>query len=1771
MNIINERYQILELIDKSVDGKIYKVMDLEDSKIYSLKLFNKNVDKNYIIEFSNLFFNYTKVIHPNILRDYRFDIINDFNFANRQYFCVYEYIDSSLELSYATLSESDRLKVLEKIIYALKYLHFKNIPYNNLFFNNINIFGKENGEIEVKLSSVANCSQSDASIFSDGLMKKIDSLNRRDRSDILNLAHVSYYLITGKDYQKFPVELELDIKPKYPELYEVMKLSTGPYEDRPKDVDDMWRVLNKTHGISTAFWDKKYYEMLDYKVELIGKDDELIRSEAMIQDFFHNEGRTGSIFIKSGIGNGKSRFLNELKHKLRIKSLNPIYCDLNSGTGSYKGYNFFSSVVKKILEKFPVSYSFVKEYGGDIVKLVPEYMDKWNIKPSETLDGEEEVIKLKSRIISLIMAVAKTNNFVIILDDVDKMNEEDLNTLYELMSITSARRPFLVISINYMPFEYEGNDLIAPYEYIELTSFNHSNTVDYLMKLLYIDFGTAKMLARSTYSLVHGNPKNIKSSINYLIEKGYIYVSDERKYVVKNFDKMKFSYEKDREYVELMDTISRLSLDSVYIAKLFSVYANKFDVFFALQFTKLPPRRFDLAMRDLIRMKIFRKLSSNWGNYYDFFDYRVLSAIYMSLTEEEKVKFHGMCKDFYEEAGDFDDSEFDSYVYHLVNSGNPKKSVEILIKKSGEKSRENKFGEVLDYLAFAKVIVEDLNDTNLSLKLLIEESRALYKFGNVNKLEVVYRNIIKIANSDAYLNYRVYALMQLANLLLYTDRSEEFKNIYAEIKLAKKKKSGYIDRELSYKLDILDLRYYSIIGDMALLISKADILIKDSEKQNLEHINLYCRYYKATNLLISGDYKRLEDELKDLISIAEEKNYLYHLVEFYNYLGELYLYRLYENDLARDYLLKAEKLAGDVGFVWVKCKIYYNLGIAFRNVGDFSSAYDNSRKAEMVAEKTHQKKFLYRCINLDIETLLLLENYEAATNKLDKFEKIAITSVIKPDNSDKYYNLILDAYLSFNYKKFEEVGVKLNFVKQNGFDYFNDEQKISYFKLKFIHAYVNIISGNEDVELIDISVIEKMEIPPFERELFVSLLLTIALVSYALKRFDFFSFIMSVIDRQSYSDYFREKSENEEFLRMIINEEDMMDIKLFAFSNNVKDQSYLWQFYFIIGNMEYDRGNKYETLFFYYEAMNKYYNRLKNFGEIARLEYIKSDVAFNELLNKIIILKEELFGQQVSSVEEMYFNDDPELRDALIHNKTIKNILGAIYIKLSGNYFPTINDYITLMSDDNQRNIENMLLHFMHSTMSERACMIILDEDDNIVDTFNALGGVTPSDFMNCIPVLKKSEDYILIEKNNTSKQNFDCSSDRNLLVFPICRRPSCGNLFRRSDDVVDCDEKVSAYVYLESTMAISEINLEKLTEIRTYDGLYSMVIDNYNLYKKSSVDKLTGVFIRSVVERHVESIISKTENMNYSFSVIMLDIDNFKYVNDNYGHRRGDEILVGLARVLKETLRKKDVVGRYGGEEFIIVINNADQRIGYMVAEKIRAEVESAKLMGQDGELTVSVGVSTYPTDGSNFAKLVENADRALYASKRNGKNRVTSYTEDLSGVSLQGNTFAGVFSTNASENAMKVKAILDISRLVATDFDTKTRLEKALNILMAVVDAREICILFKDRSYMEDISVKKNLDLKDGFKVNGDLKNHIMRIEEAGHYVDWEDENNIKKDNARTDYTTYAFADIVKNGISIGRLAVFSSIKTKEFGYKDYSYIQSLSSVIAGILNDK
>jgi len=160
-------------------------------------------------------------------------------------------------------------------------------------------------------------------------------------------------------------------------------------------------------------------------------------------------------------------------------------------------------------------------------------------------------------------------------------------------------------------------------------------------------------------------------------------------------------------------------------------------------------------------------------------------------------------------------------------------------------------------------------------------------------------------------------------------------------------------------------------------------------------------------------------------------------------------------------------------------------------------------------------------------------------------------------------------------------------------------------------------------------------------------------------------------------------------------------------------------------------------------------------------------------------------------------------------------------------------------------------------------------------------------------------------------------------------------------------------------------------------------------------IDSLTNVFNRRYYLERFKEEIERSRKFNYKFSCLMIDIDYFKGFNDRYGHIVGDAILRELSRTIQETIRQIDLIGRYGGEEFSIILSETDKDAAQFAAERIRLAVQNKHIRVYDEELkiTVSIGISTYPYDGKEIERLIDNADSALYLAKFTGRNRVCAF----------------------------------------------------------------------------------------------------------------------------------------------------------------------------------
>lgn len=213
------------------------------------------------------------------------------------------------------------------------------------------------------------------------------------------------------------------------------------------------------------------------------------------------------------------------------------------------------------------------------------------------------------------------------------------------------------------------------------------------------------------------------------------------------------------------------------------------------------------------------------------------------------------------------------------------------------------------------------------------------------------------------------------------------------------------------------------------------------------------------------------------------------------------------------------------------------------------------------------------------------------------------------------------------------------------------------------------------------------------------------------------------------------------------------------------------------------------------------------------------------------------------------------------------------------------------------------------------------------------------------------------------------------------------------------CAPSAPVNIYFENDIILSGLFILTAWPL----GFYVKIEGQYikRLEGMVNLDGLTEVYNHRYFHDALRSCIGISKQNGEFLSLVFIDLDYFKYYNDLYGHQKGDEVLKRIAELLRESVRKKDIVSRYGGEEFAIILPSTSEDEAMDIAEKIRIKIEDTYFEGQEnqprGNLTASMGVSVYPTKALDDVELLKSADDALYRAKFFKKNRVENYVSIL------------------------------------------------------------------------------------------------------------------------------------------------------------------------------
>ncbi len=305
--------------------------------------------------------------------------------------------------------------------------------------------------------------------------------------------------------------------------------------------------------------------------------------------------------------------------------------------------------------------------------------------------------------------------------------------------------------------------------------------------------------------------------------------------------------------------------------------------------------------------------------------------------------------------------------------------------------------------------------------------------------------------------------------------------------------------------------------------------------------------------------------------------------------------------------------------------------------------------------------------------------------------------------------------------------------------------------------------------------------------------------------------------------------------------------------------------------------------------------------------------------------------------------------------------------------------------------ILSLILQVLTTLVNTQGVSILLvDESDNTLRIAES-HGLSKKDMENFYIYYAKLNEGLFSEILESKKpQFFDGNQELSiplLLTVPLVSR-----------------NKVIGFLNIHSMYKNMLLTEEKIALVYALASQASIAISNAQLFaamrEQAIVDQCTNLFNFRYFQQKLDEEIDTANKTGDSLSLMILDIDHFKHVNDTWGHLYGDQVLKELANLLKRNVRSEDTVCRYGGEEFAIIFPRCDAEITYKIAERIRTRIEETTSNDKRNvfkePLTVSIGIAAYKPD-MNKTALVYRADCALYWSKNNGRNRSHVYDPKL------------------------------------------------------------------------------------------------------------------------------------------------------------------------------
>ncbi|RKD31450.1 diguanylate cyclase [Thermohalobacter berrensis] len=1786
MDLINDRYKVEKVYQEEANGTIYEVIDLlRSNRKRLLKIIDENQYSEKIIKyFTGKFLHLTSIRHTNVLSNHSFNLIKTIDNKKtniKRFFYTKEYVPKvTLKDLLSKLNLKEVLNIIVQICNTIDDLHFHGFVYKYLNPENIYIVN-EKGKLKVKLKDLAAIKEQEYTdtvdnynrIFISPEIKLND--NKVDiRSDIYSIGMILDKLVNNKKFDISDFSNKAVEKGLKKIINKMTKLNPN---NRYQDVTEVINDLNNLFKTNYKLDKKKNRERLILKTCLIGRDKEVNEILEIDKKFEDRQYSDKMIMITGESGIGKTRFLKEIAFKLKIKDRN-VY-NISVSQKSNDKLEPIKDLLRKMIKD--CSSNLIKKYGCELVKIIPEIGINHNIKPSTRLSGNRELLRLYDRIANFIFDYAKYRLTYIIIDD---FHNSDVYTVELLNYIVRHNKniPLLLI-ISYNQNIVNERKEIKEYllkmknlngvKRINLLKLNLDETAQLVKDILGINYKPINFSTR-LLEQTRGNPRFIEEVIKNLYGLRHLYINDDGlwDYTSESYSKMYIPSDIEEA---LKNQIDLLDKELYRIIKIISLFNSPVSKDMLEKLISIDKNKLDKQIDKLVGMKILDERVEDWGYTYDYNNINLKKHVKSNISNHKKVKMHKVISDVLEQLyKDNKLNNIDELVYHLNKSNQKDKAIKYSIDFAKKMDKIITNTQSILFWEKAYKLFDEKQDIR-KLEVLLNMGRLYQKEGANDKAIDIYVNLLDCAKKLDKPQILVKGKIKLAEIYIKRNNIQKAnKYIKNALKLADSINDidGYLNAAVvSNRINIELKNYKHLINDIEKYLKLA---------YNTEKINFIPQFYNQLGI-ISMRFNKVKKAIKYFEKSAEYFKKMENYSEAakpINNLSVLYFQLFNDFDKSIKYLKEGLSIAREHHSRPHEAVFLNNLAVVYINQDEYEEAEKQLSKALNIAEEIGDKGLIIQA-NINYGNLYLnTGRYEKCYNQYKKLKDEFNESTFYNQNTSEYYSFLCKFYFKFG--QWDKAIYYCKKIIQESTKFENKERLLAESILILIKYYKDGI--------IDLNNVNKLRQKYSESLLFRDRRdFLLNLVYIFILEDDYKNAMNLLVEDKDVSKKF--SSEYMDFLHKIlylfINENNTD--KLLESSNKLKYYKYpelKFLSYGLIGRRYFEKGEYYKAANYYLEVLDKLYRSIKNIPNRQMQIGLVKSYSKDKIKERINVIKDILIEDKKENIksDDLKYTEIEDFFDINTVSKLFNN--KEIYTEALKHYnfnnkINNINELISNFADDYKENL-NLILQFgVSQTLAKRGFIVIYKEGtDNleIVTQTNEICNI--SKIRDVIAKVRQTKKGVLINNRynkSPNNQKLILPNDAvSLICIPIFKlknklEPEIQDR-RKKKNTFDNNE-IIGYIYLDSDRIFNRFDNKRYNLVKVLANLIFLNIENYNLKTISSIDKLTGTYTRKYFDKTFNDLLNKAKKTKVPFSVIIIDIDKFKSVNDKYGHQKGDEILSKVGNIILNCTRSTDIVARYGGEEFVIISMNTNKDEAFIVAEKIRKEIEESKLLGDERSLTVSLGIANFPEDSQYKEELIEKADKSLYYAKKLGRNQTVFWNEKIKNTSKRFDKLAGIVSGNTPKDQRNVLTVIEIVNLIREKLYREDKIYLILGRLIEFFGAYEAILMTLDENERMKEMYSRRRFLEGWIqnpRYNEKIINEVI-INKVGKYlIDWEDIRNIDPITGKPDWQSLIVVPLIFNGKLKGILQISVPIKEKEFDYNSFNFANTVANIIATII---